>query len=319
MLGRLAASGLLLVAAAAAAQDFPNRPVRIIVGFPPGGNVDLTARAVAPGLGDALGQQVVVENRGGAGGTVATLAVIKSPPDGYLLALGSSGTVTIAPNVYRSATYDPVRDMTAIGPIQMVPLVITAAAKTPVASYAELVALVKARNGQVSMASAGNGTSNHLAIELLRKLGNLDVLHVPYKGAGPALNDLLGSQVETMMDQLSASMPHIRDGRIKPLAVTSAKRSSFLPNVPTLAELGVTGYEASTFTGLFGPANMPQPVVDKLAQALRTALAQPAVRERYRAMGAEVLDWSRDEFAAYVRTDFEKWRAITRDGNITAE
>ncbi len=308
-----------LAAGPALAQEFPSKPLRIIVPWPPSGNVDITARTIAPALGDALGQQVIVENRTGAGGTIGTAAVAKSAPDGYTLALGSSGTITNAPAVYKTIPYDPIRDFTPIGPIQSVPIVLTTAPKTPAATYKEFVDLVRARNGQVSIASAGNGSSNHLAIELLMRQANLKLIHIPYKGSGPAITDLLGSQVDSMMDQLTASIGHIREGRIKALAVTSKARSPLLPTVPTLAELGVTGFEASTWTGIFGPANMPPAVVERLHSALKKAMSVEAVRERYRSMGVELMDMSQPEFAAYVRADFEKWRALAKEGNIVIE
>jgi tripartite-type tricarboxylate transporter receptor subunit TctC len=306
-------------AATAAAQEFPGKPVRIVVPWPPSGNVDITARTLAPALGEALGQQIIVENRAGAAGTIGTAAVVKSTPDGYTLLLGSSGTVTSGPAVYKNLAYDPLKDLIAIAPIQAVALVLTAAPKTPVANFAEFVARARAKPGQMSIASAGSGSSNHLAIELLMHQAKLSLLHIPYKGAGPAINDLLGSQVETMMDQLTASIGHIRDGRIKALAVTTRQRSQQLPNVPTLDELGVKGYEAATFTGLFAPAGTPPAVADKLHGAVRKALANETVRERYRGMGVELMDLSRAEFAAYVRADFEKWRQVARDGNIVVE
>jgi tripartite-type tricarboxylate transporter receptor subunit TctC len=281
--------------------------------------VDITARTIAPALSDALGQQVVVENRAGAGGTIGTAQVAKSVPDGYTLALGSSGTITNAPAVYKTIAYDPNRDFTMIGPIQSVPIVLTAAPKTPVTTYKEFVELARARDGGLSVASAGNGSSNHLALELLMRQANLKLTHVPYKGSGPAITDLLGSQVDAMMDQLTASIGHIREGRIKALAVTSKARSPLLPNVPTLAELGVIGFEASTWTGIVGPAGMPPGVVEKLHAAIRKALSVEAVRERYRSMGVELMDMSQPEFAAYVRADYEKWRVLAREGNIVIE
>jgi len=301
------------------AQDFPSKPVRIVVPWPPGGNVDITARTVQAALAEALGQQVLVENRAGAGGTIGTAAVAKSPADGYTLLLGSSGTVTVAPAVYRNIAYDPIKDLTSIGGIQVTPLVLTAAPNTPVKSYLEFISYIKTKNAPVSIASAGNGSTNHLVIELLMRQANLRLVHVPYKGSGPAITDLLGSQVESMVDQLSASIGHIREGRMKALAVTSKSRSAMLPNVPTLDELGVQGFEASTFTGLFGPAGLPAPVVERLYGALRKALANETVRERYRQMGVEVIESGHTEFAAYVRADFEKWRRVAREGNISVE
>jgi tripartite-type tricarboxylate transporter receptor subunit TctC len=301
------------------AQDFPNRPVHIVVPWPPSGNVDITARTVAPALGDALGQQVIVDNRPGAGGTIGSAQVAKSPPDGYTLLLGSSGTISSAPAVFKTITYDPLKDFTAVGAIQYVPMVLTAAPKTPAATYAEFVAYVKTKGAPVSIASAGSGSSNHLAIELLIRQAKLPLLHIPYKGSGPAITDLLGSQVESMMDQLTASIDHIRNGRIKALAVTSLARSPLLPNVPTLDESGVKGYEAGTYTGIFAPSGTPPAVVARLAGALHKALANEGVKERYRAMGADVWEMSQAEFDAYVRADVEKWRRVARDANIVVE
>ncbi len=308
-----------IAAGAVQAQGYPAKPIHLVVPWPPGGNVDITARTIAPALGEALGQQVVVDNRAGAGGTIGTAAVAKSAPDGYTLVLGSSGTLTAAPAVYKTIPYDPLRDFTPIGPIQSVPIVLTAAPKTPVTTYAEFVALANAKNGALSIASAGNGSSNHLAIELLMRTAHLKLNHIPYKGSGPAISDLLGSQVETMMDQLTASIGHIKEGRIKALAITSKTRSPLLPNVPTLAELGVTGYEASTWTGIFGPAGLPPAVVDRLQAALRKAMSVESVRERYKAMGVELMDMSQPDFTAYFRSDFEKWRALAKEGNIVIQ
>jgi len=316
------ALGAVAVAAAAAwafAQDFPSRAVKIVVPWPPSGNVDITARTVAPAFSEALGQQVIVENLSGAGGRIGTAAVAKSSADGYTLLLGSSGTITSGPAVFKNLAYDPLKDLVAIGAIQSVPIVLTAAPKTPVSNFKEFVALANSKPGQLSIASAGNGSSNHLAIELLMRQANLKLLHVPYKGSGPAIIDLLGSQVESMMDQLTASIEHIRSGRLKALAVSSKARSALLPNVPSLDELGVPGYEASTFTGIFAPAGVPGAAADKLYVALRRALSSETVRERYRSMGVEVMDMNRVEFAAYVRADFEKWRAIAREGNIVVD
>ena len=293
--------------------------MRIVVPWPPGGNVDITARTVQAALADALGQQVLVENRPGAGGTVGSAQVAKAPPDGYTLLLGSSGTITNAPAVYKNISYDPVKDLTAIGPIQSTPMVLTAAPKTPVRDYAEFLAYIKTKGSPVSVATAGNGSSNHLALELLMRQAKLSLLHVPYKGSGPAITDLLGSQVDAMVDQLSASIGHIRDGRLKALAVTSKARSAQLPNVPTLDELGVKDFEVSTFTGIFGPAGMPAPVAEKLHVALKKALSVESVREKYRAMGVEIMDLSQAGFAAYVRTDYGKWRLVAREANIVVE
>jgi tripartite-type tricarboxylate transporter receptor subunit TctC len=310
---------LALCSFAVQAQEFPSKHIRIVVPWPPSGNVDITARAIAPALGEALGQQVIVENRAGAAGTIGSATVAKSPADGYTLLLGSSGTITAGPAVFKTLPYDPVKDFVPVGGIQAVPIVLTAAPKTPVSNFQEYVALAKKKDGQLSIASAGSGSSNHLAIELLIRQANLKLLHVPYKGSGPAITDLLGSQVESMMDQLTASIGHIRDGRIKAIAISSKARSPLLPNVPTLDESGVKGYEASTFTGIFAPSGCPPVVIEKLASAIKKALSNESVRERYRTMGVEIIDMSQPEFAAYVREDLEKWRRVAREGNIVVE
>jgi len=308
---------LLLASWVAGAQEFPSKPVRIVVPWPPSGNVDITARTLAPALGEALGQQVIVENKAGAGGRIGTEAVVKAPADGYTLLLGSSGTITSGPAVFKNLSFDPLKDLVPVGPIQSVPIVLTVAPKTQANTYREYVELTK--RGQVSVASAGSGSSNHLAIELLMRTADLKLLHVPYKGSGPALTDLLGSQVDSMMDQLTASIGHIKEGRIRPLAISSRSRSPLLPGVPTLDELGVAGYEAITFTGIFAPSGTPQPVLARLSASLRKAMSSEAVRERYRSMGVEVMDMTQPEFAAYVRADHDKWRRVAREGNIVVE
>jgi len=313
---RLLLLAATLVSLAAGAQDFPSRPVRIIVPWPPSGNVDITARTIAPALGEALGQQVIVENRPGAAGRIGSTEVARAAPDGYMLLLGSSGTITAGPAVFRNISYE-AKDFVAVGAIQSVPIVLTLAPKMAAKNFQEYLSEAKRR--EVSIASAGSGSSNHLAIELFMRMAGVKLLHVPYKGSGPAITDLLGSQVDSMMDQLTASIGHIREGRIRAIAITSPKRSALLPEVPTLDELGVKGYEASTFTGIFAPAALPETTTNKLSGAIRKALAIPAVRERYRAMGVEVLDLDQAAFAAYVREDAEKWRKVAREGNIVID
>ena len=304
---------------AASAQDFPNKPVRIVVPWAPGGNVDITARTLQQALADALGQPVIVDNRAGAGGTIGTAAVVKSAADGYTLLLGSSGTVTSGAAVFKNLSYDPLKDLLPVGPIQYVAMVLTAAPKTPVSNFKEYLAYAKSKPGQVSIASAGNGSSNHLALELMARQAGLQLVHVPYKGSGPAINDLLGSQVESMMDQMTASIEHIRNGRIKALGITSKTRSPLLPNVATLDEQGLTGFEAGTFTGLFAPAGTPPAVLDKLHAALQKALANETVRARFQTMGVEVMNMSRPEFAAYVQADYQKWLKIAHEANIVIQ
>ncbi|MGB7540970.1 MAG: tripartite tricarboxylate transporter substrate binding protein [Burkholderiales bacterium] len=314
-----AAAASAVFCVAALAQNFPSHPVRIIVPYAPSGNIDITARTLSQAFSEALGQSVIIENRAGAGGTIGTGFVARAPADGYTLLLGSSGTVTAGPAVYKNLPYDATRDLVPVGAIQSVPMVLTAGPKTPVTNFKELLAYAKTKGSPLSMASAGSGSSNHLALELFARETHLQVLHVPYKGSGPALTDLLGGQVETMIDQMTSSIEHIRGGRLKALAVTSLKRSPQLPNVPTLDELGVTGFEATTFSGLFAPTGTPLAVLEKLQVALKKALSIESVRERYRSMGVEMMDMSPAEFAAFVRADLEKWRKVAREANIVLD
>lgn len=310
---------LLGFAQAGVAQDFPNRPVHLVVPWPPSGNVDITARTIAPALSEALGQPVIVENRSGAGGTIGTGAVVKAAPDGYTLLVGSSGPIVASPAVIKNLPYDTMKDLVPVGSIQSAPLVLTAALKTPAASVDEFIALARDKPGEVSIASAGNGSMNHLGIELLMRQANLKLLHVPYKGGGPAINDLLGGQVQSMIDQLTSSMAHIRSGRIKALAVASGTRSPQMPNVPTFAEAGIKDAEAVTFTGLFAPAGTPPAVIATLSAALRKTVANATVRERFEAIGVDVMDMTHAEFASHVRAEYDKWSRIAREANIVVQ
>lgn len=308
-----------LAAAAAHAQEFPSKPIRIVVPWAPGGNVDITARTIAPGLGEALGTSVVVENKPGAGGTLGTVQVAKAAPDGYTLTLGSTAAVTIAPSVFKDSGYDPVKDLTALGAIHNSPLVLTVAQKVAAKSFPDYVELAKARGGQMPVGTPGIASTNHLTMELVSRIAGFKYVHVPYKGAGPALQDLVSGQLESMVDQIPPSIPHIKEGRIRALAVSALKRMAALPDVPTFDEVGLKGFQASTFTGLFGPAGMPPAVVEKLAAALQKTVSNPAVREKFAATGVEMLDMKREEFTAFVKQDFEKWRKVVEDAKITAE
>ena len=249
------------------AAEFPTRPIRLIVPYAPGGNVDITARVIGPPLAEALGQGVVVDNRAGGGGNVGANLVARAAPDGYTLLMGSSGPLSINPIVFRDIPYDSVKDFAPVSTVHVVPLVLIVNQKSAIASVQDLVTRMKAGPGKVTMASAGTGTTNHFAIELFASMTGTRPLHVPYKGSGPALTELLGGQVETMIDQLTASIGYIRDGRVKLLAVTGKRRSPVLPNVPTLDEAGLKGYEASTYIGVLAPAGTPKAVVSRLNAA----------------------------------------------------
>jgi tripartite-type tricarboxylate transporter receptor subunit TctC len=309
----------LIQAPSVQAQDFPKQPIKLVVPWAPGGNVDITARAVAPSLSEILGQQVIVENKPGAGGFIGSTGVVKSAADGYTLLLGSSGSVSVAPALVAAPPYNPVKDLTVIGPIHAVPIVLSATAKGNMKTFADFAAKAKAGKDQISVGSAGNGSSQHLALEMLALRMGVKLNHIPYKGSGPALVDLVGGQIETMMDQLTASISHIKSGAIIPLAQTGKTRSPLLPNVPTFEELGIKDFDMVTYTGIFGPAGMPAAVVEKLSAALQKTLAQQSVKERFNSLGVDIITLDRNAFAAYVKKDFEDNQAIAKAANIVMQ
>ncbi|MGH8617098.1 MAG: Bug family tripartite tricarboxylate transporter substrate binding protein [Burkholderiales bacterium] len=314
-----AAVALLLTAAAVHAQPWPVKPFRIIVPFPPGGNIDITGRTLAPGLTETLGQPVVVDNRGGAGGTIGTELAAKSPPDGYTLLVGSTGTLTAAPALYPKLGYDPQRDFAAIAMVSVVPIVIVIHPSLPARDFREFLAMVKARPGKVTMASAGSGSSNHLAGELFQSVTGTKLIHIPYKGSGPALVDVMGGQVDMHFDQLSSSLGFIQSGKLRAIAVTTLKRSSSLPNVPTVDESGYQGFEASTFAAILVPSATPRDIQQRLTAAMQKILRTPATRDTFARFAAEVPDVSVEEFERYLRADREKWTKVVREANIKVE
>ena len=323
--------GLLLVTSAVSAQtastssgqgaatSYPTRPVRLIVPYPPGGNVDITARTIGPPLGEALGQIVVVDNRPGAGGNLGANIVAKAAPDGYTLLMGSSGPLSINPIVFKDIPYDSLKDFAPISTVHVVPLVLLANQKSAMSSVQDLVSRLKANPGKVTMASAGTGTTNHFAIELFASMTGTRPLHIPYKGSGPALTELLGGQVETMVDQLTSSIGHIRDGRVKLLAVSGKRRSPALPNVPTLDEAGLKGFEASTYIGVLAASGTPKAIVSKLNAGVRKVMSSPEVLEKLRALGTEPGASSPEEFAKMIRDERDKWLDVVRKANIKFE
>ncbi len=308
-----------MVSPVGAAEQFPTRPIRVIVPYAPGGNVDISARIIAPPLGEVLGQTIVVDNRPGAGGNLGASLVAKATPDGYTLLVGSSGPLSVNPVIFKSLPYDTLKDFAPISTVQAVPLVVLAGPKSNINSIADIIAAAKARPGKLTMASAGAGTTNHFAIELFAHIANVKLLHVPYKGSGPALSELLGGQVETMIDQLAASIGYVRDGRLKVLAVTTQQRAAALPNVPTLEELGYKGYQASTLLGLLAPAGTPKPVVVKLNAGVRKIMDNNTVAERFRGLGANPGASSPEEFTARIRDELEQWRSLVKQLNLKFE
>jgi tripartite-type tricarboxylate transporter receptor subunit TctC len=312
----LAGGGLL--AAPAAAQSWPSKPIRMVVGFAPGGNVDITARALGPALTEALGQPILIENRAGAGGSVGAETVAKSTGDGYTLLMGSS-SLAVNVTLYTNLGFDAVKDLTPVAPVSVVPIVLTVHPSVPAKTAAEFVALAKQRKGRITYASAGTGTSNHLAGELFRSVAGIEIIHVPYKGSGAALGDLIGGQVDSMFDQLTSSLPFIRSGKIRILAVTSAKRSSILPDVPTLAEQGIIGVDASTWVGVFAPSSTPREIVNRLNAAIQKITRSTAFRERLAALGADALEGSPEQFGQLYRDEVVKWGKIVKSSGARAD
>jgi tripartite-type tricarboxylate transporter receptor subunit TctC len=306
-------------ASGVSAQTYPAKPIRMIVPFAPGGNVDITARTVAPGLSQILGQQVVVENRAGAGGIIGTDVVAKAAPDGYTLLMASSSVMTNGPALYPKLPYDILRDLAAVGRVAVVPLALVVHPSLPARNTRELIAIAKAQGGKLLMANAGVGTTNHLVAELFMIRTGARMTLIPYKGSGPALIDLVAGHVYSHVDQISSALPYVQAGRIRAIAVTSAKRAAALPDLPTLAESGVPGFDASTVTGILLPAKAPRDVVQRLNAALGQVLAQAAVKDRFAALGSEVQPGSSEELAAWIRADLAVWVKVVKQAGIKVE
>ena len=312
-------ASLFAAIASSAGAVYPDRPIRIIVPYVPGGNIDITARTLAPGLGEALGQTIVVENRGGAGGTIGTEVAAKAPADGYTLLLGSSGTLTNAPALYPKLGYDPLKDFATTSMTTVVPIIVETHPSVPVKTVREFIALVKARPDRITMASAGSGSSNHLAGALFQKATQTKLIHVPYKGSGAALVDLMGGQVDVFFDQLSSSIGYLQSGKLRPIAVTTLKRSPYLPEVPSANEAGVPGFDASTVTGITLPAATPPDVIAKVHAALVKVLRAKTTRDSFARFGAETLESTPEEFSKFIRDDLAKWNKLVRETGIKLE
>jgi len=316
-----AACGALLAMAAGTATasgDYPARPVRIIVGFPPGGATDLVARIIAPKLGEALKQQVIVDNRAGANGTIGADLAANATPDGYNLHLGTLGALVISPAITK-VPYDPLQDFATISlAVQLQNMFIvhpTVAAKT----IPDLIALAKQKPGALNYASSGLGSPGHLAGELFKTMAKVDMVHVPYKGGGPALSDLLGGQLPVFVAVISTGVPPVKAGRAVALAVTGAKRSPALPDVPTVAETpALKGYEASNWYGMMAPAGTPKPVIDRLQKDLTSVLSNSSIRDQLAAQGIESASSTPEEFTNYIRSESAKWGKVIRAANLKA-
>ncbi len=314
----LLAIALGIPATNAMAQSYPARPVRLIIPFPPGGSNDIVGRMIAAQLGDRLGQQVVPDNRGGAGGTIGTELAAKAPADGYTLLLISTA-YAFNTSIYKKLPYDPVKSFVPVALLGSGPGVLVINPALPVNSVAELVAFAKERPGKLNNASAGVGSFQHLASELFRIQAGIQWLHVPYKGGGPAMMDLIAGQADVSVGSLIQMLPHVRSGKLKALGTTGTKRSPVLPDVPTVAEAGVPGYEATNWWGLLAPDGTPQAIVDRLHQEVSAVQASAETRRRFETEGAEAREMTSAEFGAFVAAETAKWARVVKEAGITAE
>jgi len=308
-----------LTANAQQPADYPTRPITLIVPYAPGGGNDVLARGVAEPMGKTLGQPIVIENHGGAGGSLGTRQVAKSAPDGYTLGLGGTGTLAIDPTLYPNVGYDPRKDFAPVGLIATGPLIILVNPSLPAHNVQEFIALAKAEPGKLNYASAGKGSGIHLGTVLFALTAGIDIVHVPYRGTGPALTDLLGGHVSMYFSSLPSAVGLVKEGKLRALGVTGLKRSPIFPDVPTVAEQGLPGFEAVLHYGIVAPAGTPRPIIDKLNTALREALGDEAVAKRLATEGAEPLSTTSEEYAADIDREETKWSALVKKAGANAE
>jgi tripartite-type tricarboxylate transporter receptor subunit TctC len=300
-----------LLAPLAGAQSYPVKPVRVILSVPAGATPDVTARLVTPGLANALGQPMVVDNRGGAGGLIGAEIVAKAAPDGYTVFISSPGALTILPHL-RKVPYDTLKDFTPISLISVGPFVLIIHPSVPAKTVKDLIALAKAQPGKLNYASAGSGVANHLAMELFKQMAGVDITHVPYKGAPQAVTDVLAGHMNMMFNSIAPIVGHIRAGRVRVLGIASAKRSPQLLEVPTISEAGVPGFEAENWFGMFAPAKTPQRIIARLNEAVVKVVRSPDIQSQFAALGADAVGNSPEEFAAFVRRDMERYARVVR-------
>jgi len=316
---QLALLTLVASAACAAADAYPDKPIRMIVPVPAGGTPDVVARMVAPGLSSALGQQLVVDNRGGAGGLIGAELAARATPDGYTLLLSSPGPLTILPHLQKKMAYDPLRDFVPIGLISVGPFLLITHPSVPAKSVKELIALARAEPGKLNYASAGNGAANHLAMELFKSMAGVEITHVPYKGAPQAVTDVLAGHMNMMFNSIAPVIQHIRAGRVRVLGIGSARRSPQLPDVPTIGEAGVPGYEAVSWFGLLAPANTPKPIVARLNRVLAEVVRKPETRVQFEAQGADPVGSSPEEFAALIRRESARYAKVVKSSGAKVD
>ncbi len=312
----LLCAALSAIATPAAPQQYPARPIRIIVPSTPGGSVDTLARTIGPKLSERWGHQVIVDNRGGAGGVIAAELTAKAPPDGYLLMLGTVASLGTNISLYKKLPYDPVRDFAPVTLVATQNLMLVTHPSVPAKSVKELVRFAKAQSGKLSFASAGNGTGSHLSGELFKQLAGVDILHIPYKGVQPAMVDVISGQVAINFPSILTALPHVRSGRVRALAVTGTSRTRAAPELPTMQEAGIKRYESATWYGIVAPAGTPQDIVTKLSTEVAALLKQPDINERLSREGADPVGSSPQEFGRFMQREIEKWRKVIRAAGI---
>ncbi|MDQ3025536.1 MAG: tripartite tricarboxylate transporter substrate binding protein [Pseudomonadota bacterium] len=303
----------------AQAQPYPSKPIRFVVPYPAGGPLDTVARLLAQKVSESVGQPVVVDNKPGAGGNIGADIVAKSPADGYTILMGAVATHAINPTLYASIPYDPVRDFAPITQVASTPNVLVVNPGVPAASVAEFIAYAKANPGKLNFGSGSTGSAGHLAGELFKAMAGVEMTHVPYKGAAPAMNDLIGGQIQLMFDNLASSLGQVRAGKVRALAVTTAKRTPLAPELPTIAEAGLPSFDISTWFGVFAPAGTPREALDRLHAQFTRALAAPDVREKMQNLGAEPVGNRPEEFAAYIRAEGEKYARVIKASGAKAD
>lgn len=321
-LPRLAVLGLLSLVCgipAGLAQSYPNKTIHFIMPYPVGGSIDIAGRMVMQKVAEDLGHPVVIDNRTGAGGIVGTEMAARAPADGYTLVMGGNGTLALSPHLQRNLPYDPLRDFAPVTQLVVVPYVLVVNPAFKANSVAELIALAKARPDEINYASGGNGSAPHLAAEIFKRMANVRLLHVPYKGSTPGINDVISGQVQLTFTGIPSVLSQIKSGRLRPLGVTSAKRAAALPNVPTIGESGVPGYEVSPWFGVLVPARTPPAIVAQLNTEIVKVLRSAAIRERFAAEGIEPVGNTPEQFAAYIKLELAKWGKVLKDAGIRAD
>lgn len=319
-LAAVSALGLLALAPLSAhAQAYPSKPITIIVPFSAGGATDILARVVGQYMAKDLGQPVIVDNRAGAGGNIGTQAVARATPDGYTILMGTVGTHAINQSLYGKLPFDPIKDFAPLTRVALVPNLLVANPAQPFKTVKEMLAYAKANPGKVTFGSSGSGSSIHLSGELFKHMAGVDIQHVAYRGSAPAVNDLLGNHIAVMFDNMPSAIGHVKSGKLRPLAVTTPKRSPALPDVPTIAEAGVPGYEATSWFGLLAPAKTPAPVIAKLNASILKALADPDVKKQLMEQGAEPHPETPEQFAEFIGAETAKWGKIVKQSGATAQ